>query len=58
MAKFFGGFITGIFFVLAVGGLLRLTVSWMASRPRSVADVSTVFLELEGSLPERAPEIG
>ena len=55
MAKFFGGFVTGIFFVLAVGGLLLLTVSWMQSRPPSVADGSTVFLELEGSLPERAP---
>src|SRR2546423_12193292 len=55
MAKFLIGVVTGIilvglFLLIGVFALARLR-----EKPPTVADNSTLILELEGALPERAP---
>jgi len=55
MAKFLIGVVTGIILVFLILFIGIFAVARMREKPPSVADGSTLMLELDGDIPERAP---
>ncbi len=53
MAKFLLGLLTGIFLCVFMGAALVFAVAAFSDRPPSVADGSTLILDLEGDIVER-----
>ena len=55
MGKFLIGVVTGIILVFLILFIGIFAVARMREKPPSIADGSTLMLELEGDIPERAP---
>jgi protease IV len=55
MAKFLIGVVTGIILVFLILFIGVFAMARMREKPPSVADGSTLMLELDGDIPERAP---
>ncbi len=55
MAKFLIGVVTGIILVFLILFIGVFAVARMREKPPSVADGSTLILDLDGDIPERAP---
>jgi protease IV len=55
MAKFLIGVVTGIILVFLILFIGVFALAHMREKPPSVADGSTLVLELDGDIPERAP---
>ena len=55
MAKFLIGVVTGIILVFLVLFIGVFALAHMREKPPSVADGSTLILEMDGEIPERAP---
>ena len=55
MGKFLIGLVTGVVLVILIVVIGVFAVASFRSRPPSVADGSTLFLRLEGDVPERPP---
>ncbi len=55
MAKFLIGVVTGIILVFLILFIGVFAVARLREKPPSIADGSTLMLELEGDIPERAP---
>jgi protease IV len=55
MAKFLVGVVTGIILVFLILFIGVFAVAHMRQKPPTIADGSTLILDLEGDIPERAP---
>ena len=55
MAKFLIGVVTGIILVFLILFIGVFALAHMREKPASVADGSTLILEMDGEIPERAP---
>ena len=55
MAKFLIGVVTGIILVFLILFIGVFAVARLREKPPSIADGSTLMLELDGDIPERAP---